>query len=184
MKNSEKKLCDVFDDRIWLFLSGELEQEEIRQWQLHVQECAQCRQRKEDIDKTLQLYDRLGEEQVDEAFFQQAVDQAVGAHRARIRPLRKKIARTSLLGTLAAAAIITLIYFGVTRMGPNASELDWQAEYIDTELSELETDIELLSEDFTGALLVDGNEAQKDFDDWLEAIDSGILEVRSELEQN
>ncbi|HHL72156.1 MAG TPA: zf-HC2 domain-containing protein [Bacteroidetes bacterium] len=183
MKNSEKKTCAAFEQKVWLLLSGELPAHEQRDWEQHVQSCAACRAHKSEIERTLERYAESGDVQVDDAFFLQAIDQAVDSGRARVMPLGRRILNRPVVTALATAAVLALVYIGVSRMPSSAEELDWQADSIDTALTELATGIDAL-QNYDTYVLISEEESELGFETDIEEIESGISEVRTKLDEN
>ncbi len=183
MKNSEKKTCAAFEQKVWLLLSGELSAHEQREWEQHVQSCAACRAHKSEIKRTLGRYAESGDVQVDDAFFQQAIEQTVNSGRARVVPTRRRLVNRPVVAALAAAAVLALVYIGVSRMPSSAEELDWQAEYIDIALTELATGIDEL-QNYDTYVLISEEESKPGFETDIEEIESGISDVRTKLDEN
>ena len=58
MTQEDQPRCERFRDAMWLYMSRELPEEELAQWEDHLAKCERCRRRLQQASRALDAFDR------------------------------------------------------------------------------------------------------------------------------
>jgi hypothetical protein len=116
MQQGNKSFCAQFEIEVWLYISGELNDERKKSWKLHLEQCPECSALLESNKELSAFYSENMSEDLLDSVFDKAVEKATaklslaGWFRFYIKSMAKSFAfgKIVLGGSLVTASIIIM----------------------------------------------------------------------------
>lgn len=166
MSTNNEKLCERFDDEIWLYLDGELAKTEMASWENHLKKCASCQKRLLEIKSVELAYKNVPAVKFDAKQLQKQISRAENtvASTRRYQPPVPPIFKV-LGGILLPIAAAVMFYL---RLHPVETEQNYNWEPINFQqtITEIDSSLNALSSDLL----------------WAETGESAWDEMRMDLE--
>jgi hypothetical protein len=154
MQQKNKELCDLFEIEVWLYISGELNEERRKAWKLHLAECAQCSALLESNKELSEFYsDNMSEDMLD-SVFEKAVAKAttklslIEKIKYHVTDLTKSFAfgKIVLGSSLVTAALIIMFLAQNTNPVKQLTETisKWDDNSFNTKVEEISKSIKAL----------------------------------------
>ncbi|MFQ5752869.1 MAG: anti-sigma factor family protein [bacterium] len=176
MSSDNNNICAEFNQDVWLFLSHELPTERDNLWQAHLKTCEDCRTNMQEIQETLKVYHALPLAEVDEAWFEQAITQALKPTPRTTLTLFTHKYRKIAAATLTLAAAI-LIFFVLPRQDKVSDVLGWEGLSVDTFITEIDSSFSDLGTTVSWSFVSDLS-----YENNIEDLDSQIDDLQDRLQ--
>lgn len=180
MSSDNKEFCKNFATAIWLFQAQELPVKQMQAWEKHLQSCATCATKYQELKSVQQFYQELPAMAMDEATFARQVSRTTlkndlpQNYRPPVPPLFKKLG--AILLPLAAAILIYL------RLNPPEidSNFAWNPPEIQSTVAEIDSAIAALQQDpvWTDASLSQWDQGSADLEYSIDVISQTIDEIQ------
>ena len=141
--------CHKFDKLGHLFLSGELNTPDKKDFKRHLRRCPECRQQLKEVKETYKLMEHLPLESPDALISEKVIQYSKGKHNKisfsdRIQGILARLQNNQLTWVIPAATAIAVTIFLVLPFGADKSNSDlyaWNDQfYLETDLIENELD--------------------------------------------
>lgn len=177
MQQKNKELCGVFEIEVWLYISGELNEERRKAWKLHLAECPECAALLESNKQLSELYSENMSEDMLDSVFEKALSKATAKLtlferiRYHVTDFTKSFAfgKIVLGSSLVTAALIIMFLAQNTNPVKQMAETisKWDDTSFNTKIDEISESIKALDQnvnrsDAEWAESVDGFETQLD----------------------
>ena len=182
MQQKNKELCGLFEIEVWLYISGELNDERKKAWLLHLEQCGECRALLESNKELSEFYTENLSEDILDSVFEKAIEKAttklslIDRFRYRVSDLTKSFAfgKIVLGSSLVTAALIIMFLSQNTNPVKQVVEKisKWEDTTFNAKVEEISKSIREL----------DGNANRSDVE-WAQKVD-GIENQLDSLKNN
>ncbi len=176
MSSEAKNICTEFNQDLWLFLSQELPANRCIFWEKHLRSCESCKISLQEMKETLDVYDALPFAELNENWFNRAIQKVIQPTIHKTQPLYMPKNRNVIVTALAIAAAILLFFF-IPRQQDVPNALVWEDFSVDSFIAELDSTLTYLTSDEdanVGSLL--------SFENAIDDLDSQIDELQNSLQ--
>lgn len=154
MQTANKDLCRIFENEVWLYISGEMDADRKKSWDNHLEACRNCAHLLESNKAVSGLYRENMEEDMLDSVFDKMIEKAVSKP-SLLRRIREGLAgwnssfsfgKAVLGSTLAGAALIIVLLSQkpVPVASIPAEQVKWDDPVIKTRITEITTAIRKL----------------------------------------
>jgi len=200
MDNTNNKICKEFESEMWLILDGSLEKQLQDNWNDHLKICSKCIMTLEEAKETIELYNNLPQENIQNSAFKKMINNAVSSQKNHeVRQYTSSIQKNRSLveifgfyrlafgGSILAAALmfIFITFFNdpkIPEMNTQISNelLGWNTPDINRRLDNVESQIISLQTNDWDIYIVRKNK-KEEWNSALRAIQNQIRKMNKEV---